>query len=129
MPIRNYGLLTGLVAGFRPQASNPHHLLDVAADSQSYRVAINLGAPTHAASTQSTNKSDLQYQIVPDLLRTGSAAKSLISKIKNDFHVPGERNDPQSAERGLRPWPDRQHEGVSAAIRIRLVRQKDLEFR
>jgi uncharacterized protein YukJ len=78
MPLHNYGLLTGLVAGFAPQAGgNPHHLLDVAADSQRYRVAINLGPSAHST------KSDLQYQIVPDLRRAGSAAKSFIARIRN----------------------------------------------
>jgi uncharacterized protein YukJ len=78
MPLRNYGLLTGRTSGFGRQAGgNPHHLMDVIADAQTYRVAVNLGP-----STRST-KSDFQYQILPNLQRAGSAAKTLISKIKN----------------------------------------------
>jgi|HubBroStandDraft_6_1064221.scaffolds.fasta_scaffold38039_1 uncharacterized protein YukJ len=78
MPLRNYGLLTGLVNGFGPQGGgNPHHLLDVSADKQQYSIAINLGPSSRSI------KSDMQFQFVPDLQRAGSAAKALISKIKN----------------------------------------------
>ena len=78
MPLRNYGLLTGLVTGFGPQGGgNPHHLLDVSADNLQYRIAINLGPSARSS------KSDMQYQIVADLQKAGSAAKALVSKIKN----------------------------------------------
>jgi hypothetical protein len=62
MPLRNYGLLTGKVTGFGPQGGgNPYH-----------RIAINLGRSIPGV------KSDLEYQIVPDLERAGSAGKALL---------------------------------------------------
>lgn len=78
MPLQNYGILTGAAVAFGPQAGgNPHHILDVVADSQTYRIAIQLGV-------HHSEKSDLQYQIIDDLRRAGAAAKKLVARIKNE---------------------------------------------
>jgi uncharacterized protein YukJ len=79
MPLKNYGLLTGILTGYGDQhGGNPHYLLTVQAGAISYRVAVNL-----ESTLGDDEPPELQYQIVANLRKGNSKAKALAAGISN----------------------------------------------
>lgn len=75
MPLRNYGLLTGILENHGPQdGGNPHYLLVIKAGSINYRISIN----SQSTPAKGDNPSPMQYQILKGLKGT-----SLARAIKN----------------------------------------------